>query len=208
MWVMKVIPTKLYNIIGNTLPMIVLFSLVMILYRIICVIITKEKTNAFKELKMLIYIIYCFLLFKLVTTTDFESYSNNFIPFKEMFRYSLTSKLFYRNVIGNILLFVPFGYFVSYYCKLPSVKYNLLITVITSTSIETIQSAIGRSFDIDDIILNVIGGVCGYVIFLITKKLLRKYPDALKNNLLLNLLGVITIMVLVVIILNLYGVRL
>ncbi|UKI28686.1 MAG: hypothetical protein L6V78_07360 [Clostridium sp.] len=43
--------------------------------------------------------------------------------------------------------------------------------------------------------LNVIGGVCGYVIFLITKKLLRKYPDALKNNLLLNLLGVITIMV-------------
>lgn len=53
-----------------------------------------------------------------------------------------------------------------------------------------------------------LGGVCGYVIFLITKKLLRKYPDALKNNLLLNLLGVITIMVLVVIILNLYGVRL
>ena len=102
MWVMKVIPTKLYDIIGKTLPMIVLFSLVMILYRIICVIITKEKTNGFKELKMLIYIIYCFLLFKLVTTTDFESYSNNFIPFKEIMRYKITSVLFYRNVVGNI----------------------------------------------------------------------------------------------------------
>ena len=74
------IPTKLYGIIGSTLPMIVLFSLVMILYRMVCVIMTKEKINVLKELKMLIYTVYCFLLFRLVTTTDFESYSNNFIP--------------------------------------------------------------------------------------------------------------------------------
>ena len=54
-----------------------------------------------------------FLLFELVTSTDFESYSNNFIPFKEIMRYNLDSKLFFKNVIGNVLLFVPFGYFVN-----------------------------------------------------------------------------------------------
>ena len=107
------IPTKLYGIIGSTLPMIVLFSLVMILYRMVCVIMTKEKINVLKELKMLIYIVYCFLLFRLVTTTDFESYSNNFIPFKEIMRYKLTSVLFYRNVVGNILLFLPFGFLIT-----------------------------------------------------------------------------------------------
>ena len=202
------IPTKAINLLIELWPMLALFLIVLITLRLVYLKVNHKRFVLYKELFSLSFIIYILLLFELVTSTDFESYSNNFIPFKEMFRYSLTSKLFYRNVIGNILLFVPFGYFVSYYCKLPSVKYNLLITVITSTSIETIQSAIGRSFDIDDIILNVIGGVCGYVIFLITKKLLRKYPDALKNNLLLNLLCIITIIVLVVIILNLYGVRL
>ena len=205
------IPTKAINLLIELWPMLALFLIVLITLRLVYLKVNHKKFILYKELLSLSFIIYILLLFELVTSTDFESYSNNFIPFKEMFRYSLTSKLFYRNVIGNILLFVPFGYFVSYYCKLPSVKYNLLITIITSTSIETIQSAIGRSFDIDDIILNVLGGVvgvCGYVIFLITKKLLRKYPDALKNNLLLNLLVVITIIVLVVIILNLYGVRL
>ena len=204
----QLIPKAAINVVIDLWPMILLFTITIISIRLSLFISKHKKIELAKEMINLVFVIYIMLLFNLVTTTDFSSYGNNFIPFKEMFRYSLTSKLFYRNVIGNILLFVPFGYFVSYYCKLPSVKYNLLITVITSTSIETIQSAIGRSFDIDDIILNVIGGVCGYVIFLITKKLLRKYPDALKNNLLLNLLVVITIMVLVVIILNLYGVRL
>ena len=99
-----------------------------------------------------------------------------------MFRYSLTSKLFYRNVIGNILLFVPFGYFVSYYCKLPSVKYNLLITVITSTSIETIQSAIGRSFDIDDIILNVVGGICGFLLYIGLNAIRNHLPKIFRRN--------------------------
>ena len=116
--------------------------------------------------------------------------------------------MFIYNVLGNILIFVPFGYFISRYVKPKKILPIIVDALITSVTVETVQLKIGRSFDIDDIILNVIGGVCGYVIFLITKKLLRKYPDALKNNLLLNLLVVITIMVLVVIILNLYGVRL
>ena len=136
-------------------------------------------------------------MFELVTSTDFESYSNNFIPFKEMFRYSLTSKLFYRNVIGNILLFVPFGYFVSYYCKLPSVKYNLFITVITSTSIETIQSAIGRSFDIDDIILNVVGGIIGFLIYVGLDAIKKKLPDVFRRNWFYAFLTLVLIVLLV-----------
>lgn len=196
------------EMLPNIWPMVAFISIVAITLRCAYLFKGSRKFVLHKELLSLVFIIYILCLYYILMGQDGTSGGVNLIPFKEMFRYSLTSKLFYRNVIGNILLFVPFGYFVSYYCKLPSVKYNLLITVITSTSIETIQSAIGRSFDIDDIILNVIGGVCGYIIFLITKKLLRKYPDALKNNLLLNLLVVITIMVLVVIILNLYGVRL
>lgn len=181
------IPTKLYGIIGSTLPMIVLFSLVMILYRIVCVIMTKEKINVLKELKMLIYIVYCFLLFRLVTTTDFESYSNNFIPFKEIMRYKLTSVLFYRNVVGNILLFLPFGFLITDMIHDKTNKFNIFISTfivfMTSLSIEVIQMHIGRSFDIDDIILNVIGGIIGFVIFWIYNGIKKRC-----NNDTLNLL--------------------
>ena len=181
------IPTKLYGIIGSTLPMIVLFSLVMILYRMVCVIMTKERINVLKELKMLIYIVYCFLLFRLVTTTDFESYSNNFIPFKEIMRYKLTSVLFYRNVVGNILLFLPFGFLITDMIHDKTNKFNIFISTfivfMTSLSIEVIQMHIGRSFDIDDIILNVIGGIIGFVIFWIYNGIKKRC-----NNDTLNLL--------------------
>ena len=203
-----VVKSIIDDMLPNIWPLVLFISVVAITLRCAYLFRGSKKFVLHKELLSLVFIIYILCLYYVLTYQDINYGGVNLIPFKEMTRYEIGSYKFMKNIVGNILLFVPFGYFVSYYCKLPSVKYNLLITIITSTSIETIQSAIGRSFDIDDIILNVIGGVCGYVIFLITKKLLRKYPDALKNNLLLNLLVVITIMVLVVIILNLYGVRL
>lgn len=175
------IPTKAINLLIEMWPMLLLFVIVLITIRLTYIKVNKKKFVLYKELLSLSFIVYILLLFELVTSTDFESYSNNFIPFKEMFRYHLNSKLFYRNVIGNILIFVPFGYFISYYCKLPKVWYNLLITFITSFSIETIQSCIGRSFDIDDIILNVIGGLFGYLIYVITKLVFKNTQIPLKQ---------------------------
>lgn len=34
----------------------------------------------------------------------------NLVPFREMFRYPVGSENFNRQVIGNILLFMPFGF--------------------------------------------------------------------------------------------------
>lgn len=202
------IPTKLYRIIGSTLPMIILFSLVMILYRVVCILITKEKVNILKEFKMLIYIIYCFLLFRLVTTTDFESFSNNFIPFKEIMRYKVTSVLFYRNVVGNILLFLPFGFLITDMIHDKTNKINIFISTfivfVTSLSIEVIQMHIGRSFDIDDIILNVVGGIIGFIIFFLYNTIKRKCNNDYLNliiaflSFLLFLLGMFLIVLVVV----------
>lgn len=190
------IPTKAINLLIELWPMLALFLIVLITLRLVYLKVNHKRFVLYKELLSLSFIIYILLLFELVTSTDFESYSNNFIPFKEMFRYSLTSKLFYRNVIGNILLFVPFGYFVSYYCKLPSVKYNLLITIITSTSIETIQSAIGRSFDIDDIILNIVGGIIGFLLYTALNAIRNNMPKFLRRDWFLNVISVIILVLM------------
>ena len=201
------IPQKAVNIIIDLWPIVTLISVVLIALRITYLVLNHKRFILYKELISLCFIIYIIMLFELVTTTDFESFSNNYIPFKEIFRYSFTSKLFYRNVVGNIVLFIPFGYFVSYYCKLNKKGYiAALITLITSLTIEVIQMGIGRSFDVDDIILNVIGGILGYLFYYIFEKIFNKYNEKFKNNLLLNIICIIIIMVLALIILNLYGV--
>ncbi len=180
------IPDKVYAIFYNLLPMVLLFSVVISIIRITSLVYAKEKIILYKEMKSLVYIIYIFALFYLVTTTDFESFSNNFIPFKEMTRYRLTSPLFYRNVIGNILLFLPFGYLVTDMITEKAKKCPILIvgviTLITSFTTEVIQMKIGRSFDIDDLILNVIGGLLGVIGYKIFHRLLKCIPESWPIN--------------------------
>ena len=201
------IPQKAINIVVDLWPMLVLISVVLITLRLTYLLVNHKKIVIYKELISLSFIIYIMLLFSLVTTSDFESFSNNFIPFREIFRYKLTSKLFYRNVIGNIVLFIPFGYFVSYYIKANKKWYiSLFTTLITSLTIELIQMGIGRSFDVDDILLNLIGGLIGYLCYYVGEKIFQKYSDIYKNNLLLNFIYIIIIIVLSIIILSLYGV--
>lgn len=204
--VMKLIPKLATKVIYELWPMLTLFIIVLITIRTVYLKTNNKPFVLYKELISLCFVIYALLLFELVTSTDFNSFSNNFIPFKEIFRYRMSSVLFYRNVIGNVILFLPFGFFVSYYCKLNKYYYNLLVIFITSFSIELIQSMIGRSFDIDDIILNVIGGYLGYVIYILSGKILRYYSVKLRNNILLNVILFMVILILAYIIFTLYGV--
>lgn len=176
------IPNKIYELIEMYLPMMLLFSIVCILLRVVYVIYGKVEINVHSELKKLIYILYSFSLFILVTSNDFSSFSNNFIPFKEITRYSIDSLLFYRNVIGNILLFIPFGILVTDSikdkCKKCFILFPILITLITSGCIEFIQMFIGRAFDIDDIILNTIGGLLGYLIYYLGLHIFNKINES------------------------------
>ena len=173
------IPNKTFDIINNIIPMVFLFTVVAILLRVVIAIYTKSKISIYKESKLLVYALYLFVLFQLVTTTDYGSYGyNNFIPFKEILRYDIAAPLFWRNVVGNIVVFAPFGYIITDIIHMFTKRMNVFIsfgfTVLMSSSIEFIQMFIGRSFDIDDIILNSLGGLIGFIVFVIIKKIFRE----------------------------------
>ena len=202
------IPKVAIDIIYELWPMLTLVSVVLITLRLVYLKESKKPFILYKELMGLCCIIYIILLFELVTSSDFNSYSNNFIPFKEIFRYELSSKLFYRNVLGNIIIFLPFSYFTSYFCKINKFYFNLLVVFVTSLAIELIQIGIGRSFDVDDIILNIIGGFVGYLVYIISRKILKKHSINIKNTVLLNIIGVLLILIICYIILVMYGVML
>lgn len=192
------IPNEIILFLKSLWPMLLLFIIVICSIRIIDIIFNKKKVIIHKELMNLMFIVYLFLLFQLVTTSDFESYSNNFIPFKEIMRYKFDSSLFYRNVIGNIVLFMPFGYLVSYYLKNTKYYIALILTFITSVSTEIIQMYIGRSFDIDDILLNLIGGLIGYLIFKIQYKIIERLPNFLKKKWIADLLVIIIFVIVMI----------
>ena len=200
------IPNEINVVLKDIWPMILLFIIVVFAMRLVDLIINKKDIVIYKDLRMLVFILYMFLLFELVTSTDFESYSNNFIPFKEIMRYSLSSSLFFKNVLGNVLLFIPFGYFVNTILKNKRFIINILLTFITSLSIELIQMNIGRSFDIDDIILNLIGGIIGYGLYRFISSIHDKLPNILKKEWIYNIIWILILICGTVFIFNYYGI--
>ena len=140
---------------------------------------------------MLCFIIYILLLYYTVTFQDNNYGTNNLVPFKEIFRYSITSRLFIKNVFGNILLFVPFGLFVSNILKNKTFIPILFLGVLVSSAIEFAQMAIGRTADVDDIILNTTGALIGYVIYYLINAFNHKVPSFMKKDIVLDILAVI-----------------
>lgn len=84
---------------------------------------------------------------------------------------------FYRQIILNIIMMIPFGFL---YPLTLNKKNKFLKTIFTtflfSLSIEILQPLINglRSSDITDLLTNVIGGVIGYIFYIILRPLTNK----------------------------------
>lgn len=101
--------------------------------------------------------------------------SGNFTAFKTIQQSlnRLSSKHTLVNLIGNILIFVPNGILISLLTK------NKFISVCISSfgislALECSQVLFSMgAFDVDDLILNVFGGVLGYGVFRMMKWIYR-----------------------------------
>ena len=171
-------------ILEFTWPMLAICLVVISSLRLADLLINKKEFVLYKEVTSLIMIIYILCLFQIVTYQDmFDSaFGSNFIPFREIFRYSVFSKAFFKNVIGNILLFLPFGLLTSYYIKNNKWWVSLLLLILSSFTIELTQLAIGRVFDIDDILLNILGGMIGFYLYKLGKIVVDKLPKSINNR--------------------------
>lgn len=189
------------GVVNFTWPMIIISIVIMVSFRVSYLIKNHEKIVLYKELLMLSFAIYILCLFQVVTFQDDVTWSsNNFIPFKEILRYDITSRLFIKNVVGNMLLILPFGFFTSYYLKVEKMHLPVILTVIASTSIEIVQMCIGRVFDVDDIILNLVGGILGFLLYSILKTIGEKLPKFCHSDWFLNILSIIILVIIVVVI--------
>ena len=124
--------------------------------------------------------------------TAFESV--NLIPFSSIGGYIFgdaegVGRFAFGNIIGNIVIFVPLGAFLPLFKKDKRVLVNFLIISGTSLLVELIQGllAIG-TFDIDDLILNSLGGLVGILAY---KGLATIFKDDKKVSTVIEILPVI-----------------
>jgi glycopeptide antibiotics resistance protein len=138
------------------------------------------------RIKLFNILFLCSLLFIVYLTIFPNSYlgigtkdggGTNFVPFHTMkdLLYHHPFNEFIMNNVGNIVLFVPFGLFLSLkFNKTGSLNKVILSGMLLSVIIECIQIFIpNRWTDIDDVILNTIGTGIGYYLLKLLK--VKKY---------------------------------
>ena len=80
-----------------------------------------------------------------------------------------------KNILGNIISFIPFGFLLPIvYNKINSFFKFFASNILFILFVESFQffTRIG-CFDVDDIILNFVGSLCGYLLLLLVKFLFK-----------------------------------
>ncbi|WP_223556023.1 VanZ family protein [Lysinibacillus sphaericus] len=151
-----------------------------------------------KSLEIIYWFILLFYIFLLIDTV-FISRENirsvNLIPFDTIKLFIAVDNRFGNglvvnvNIWGNVLMFVPAGIYVILHNKNKSILINLFLIFLISLGIEIIQYifSIGAT-DIDDIILNVVGGSIGLLIYNLLKKIFKNDE---KNRIAISILSLI-----------------
>lgn len=117
-----------------------------------------------------------------------DSYHYNLKPFTEISRYlsyidtiGVTNVLI--NLLGNVVCFMPLGFMLP---VLSRRKWKLvrttLLSCLASVIVELTQlvSKLG-SCDVDDVLMNTLGGFLGYILFLVCSKIYHKWRKTLEK---------------------------
>lgn len=159
-----------------------------------CINIVKKSSannnysRLFVRLSFACYaLILCFNLFLNGPYRVIGRRSFNLVPFKTInamiSNYGYIPDVAIVNLVGNVMAFAPFGFFMPIiFRKVAGIRKILLIGVGASLSAELIQFTFRLgAFDVDDIILNTIGTILGYVTYRAVVTLWQ-YRVAVKDN--------------------------
>ena len=152
----------------------------------------KQKSSMLLKIAaIIIFIIYiaCLIYFLFLSerygrNETAEFYRYNLTPFKEIKRFwvyrdIIGTDMVFINLVGNIGVFVPFGFLLPVIYKPLGKWYALLpLSISFSSIIECIQliTKVGI-MDIDDVILNVTGAMIGLLLYSCVHYIGRKLDE-------------------------------
>ena len=134
-----------------------------------------------------------------------ERFNFYLVPFKDYFEgpFLIQIRTIIEDDILNLLLFVPFGMYLTLFIKKGSLYKVIILTFVLSLFFESFQlfSLIG-SFATKDLITNVLGSLLGYLIC----KLVYKEKNGTLKLMILNILSIIVIcIVLPIVVYSIYN---
>ncbi|WLR42658.1 VanZ family protein [Bacillus carboniphilus] len=154
------------------------FIIPWVIYRFLVWLFTKRFSLQTELLKGMFFFSLVFIY--MLTLFPFPIYSHdylegiplsqrvNLIPFASIYG-SLTHFCYMvpiRNIVGNIILFIPLGFLIPLRFKMFKLWKTAIFGFLVSLLVETIQLLFtGRSFDVDDLILNTFGAIAGFTCF-------------------------------------------
>lgn len=152
----------------------------------------SKRIRIFGKILFVLYIVFIvyFLIFSdwYGRTGEMQEYHYNLVLFKEIRRfwnYRDQVGLFamFTNLFGNVIIFMPFGFFMPMASRYRSCFSAVFYSFGLSLCVETFQllTKVG-CFDVDDLLLNTIGGLAGYVIFAFCAAIRRRYVNKEKTG--------------------------
>lgn len=138
----------------------------------------------FKIASIVFFVIYVLSLIALLffgsANRGYEYRNVNLIPFKTIKMYLTTTVLSGRikilNLAGNILIFAPLGFYLSVFSHKIHLTFRILILLAVPVVVEILQYVFktGAS-DIDDVILNFLGGLLGMSVCWIIERIFKRF---------------------------------
>ena len=149
---------------------------------------SQKQVKKFRILGKVLFVFYIFFLLYFLIFSDWygrtdisREYRYNLVLFKEIkrfieYREELGAFAVFTNLFGNILIFMPYGFFISMASRSRGFFMTLFYSFGLSLCVETFQilTKVG-SFDVDDLLLNTLGGVLGYILFSICNRIRRRH---------------------------------
>ena len=145
---------------------------------------TRKRIRALGKILFVLYVFFIiyFLIFSdwYGRTGVYTDYHYNLVLFKEIKRFweyrdQVGFFAMFTNLFGNVIIFIPFGFFLPMASRRRSLSATVFYSFGLSLCVETFQliSKVG-SFDVDDILLNTTGSVLGYLLFVICNRIRRQ----------------------------------
>ncbi len=138
-----------------------------------------EKRRIIRSVSRICFVIYMALLVYFLLLSDgfgrgegYENYRYNLVPFQEIMRFIkyyeyIDFPSVVINLLGNIVAFMPFGALIRWVVNRKTRWYQATAyTFLFSLCVELLQlvAKVGV-FDVDDLILNTLGGLMGFWVY-------------------------------------------